>query len=1124
MSKLWWLLLVLTGASLAAAEEPPYKRLLHGDDAKKAEALQKQIDQLSEAAKFAEALSPAEELQGLRQRGQGTGHWEAADAARRVQMLRLAARLPAAQQQALAAALPIEAKSQALEAQGRFAQAEPLWRKALAVFEEILGPKDPFTARTYINLAFNLGLQGRAQEAEPLFRSALAICEEVLGLANPDTAISYSGLAANLDGQGRFKEAEPLHRKALAIFDEVLGPRHTHTAFGCGYLGLNLREQGRAEEAEPLFRKALAICEQVLGHKHPYTAAAFNNLAFNLDAQGRATEAEPLLRQALAVRQELLDPKHPDIAESCNNLAGNLDGQGRTQEAEPLYRKAQAIWEEALGPKHPRTASSCSNLAANLLAQRRYQEAEPLHRKALAIRQEALGEKHSDTARSYNSLAANLQAQGLAKEAEPLFRKAQTIWESAFGPKHSATASGYHNLASNLQLQGRLGEAEPLWQASADGIEAARLRLATFTLDRAAAVRIQPHLGLAACRARLGRPAEAWSAAEAGLARGLLDDLAAAAALPPSADSEDRDRQRAARLNAVDRLLTSLLTKDKLDEEQGRRRDDLLRERAKLDTEVAGVAAERSRKAVLPLAEIQEALAGDAALVFWVDLPQSSDHWGCVVRHSGLPAWVRLKGSGPADAWTDADDRLPRLLRDDLSHGEPDAARHARRLAAQRIEPLAPHLGATDTLPAARRLVVVPVGVMAGIPVEVLSERHQVSYAPSGSVFARLHQKHRRLQEPMLLALGDPNFQLPDAPAQPQPPDYGLYVSVVLPDSNAGRAGLHSGDVLLRYGDTRLTTKADLKTATEGPSIPIQVWREGKTRNDLRLDPGKLGVALSDDPPAVALRKSRELDLLADARVRGGLQPLPGTRLEVATLTALLPPDRVTLLLGSAASEQRLDALAAAGTLKQFRLLHFATHGTIDPASAAHSALELARDRLLGPEEQAKLAAAGKKVPTGRLSVGDIAKRWQLDADLVTLSACQTALGPQGGGEGLLGFSQVLLGKGARSLLLSLWKVDDTATALLMTRFYLNLLGKRPDLTAPLLKAEALREAKRWLRDLPRAEVEKLAAELARGAVRGSEESAPAAPAAVRPVLPPGDTPYAHPYYWAAFVLIGDPD
>src|SRR5262249_40991179 len=118
--------------------------------------------------------------------------------------------------------------------------------------------------------------------------------------------------------------------------------------------------------------------------------------------------------------------------------------------------------------------------------------------------------------------------------------------------------------------------------------------------------------------------------------------------------------------------------------------------------------------------------------------------------------------------------------------------------------------------------------------------------------------------------------------------------------------------------------------------------------------------------------------------------------------------------------------------------------------------------------------------------------------------------------EGLLGFSQVLLLKGARSLLLSLWPVDDTATSLLMVRFYENWLGTRPGLERPLPKAEALQEAKAGLRGLTARE-----AEVAAGgppAVRGGVRKLPAPPAGTEA------HPFAHPYFWSAFILLGDPD
>ena len=213
--------------------------------------------------------------------------------------------------------------------------------------------------------------------------------------------------------------------------------------------------------------------------------------------------------------------------------------------------------------------------------------------------------------------------------------------------------------------------------------------------------------------------------------------------------------------------------------------------------------------------------------------------------------------------------------------------------------------------------------------------------------------------------------------------------------------------------------------------------------------------------------------MLLAARGGDDFAPLPGTRYEVEALARIFKSDgRPTrALLGTEASEPELDRLAAAGELGRFGFIHLATHGVIDEAIPLRSAVILTQTGLPDPLEQ---VLHQKPAYDGRLSVREIQRGWELKAELVTLSACETALGPEAGGEGFVGFTQALLMSGTRSVCLSLWKVDDTATALLMQRFYANLLGRRPCLTRPgMPKAgeAVLREAKVRLRGLRRSEV-----------------------------------------------------
>jgi len=188
---------------------------------------------------------------------------------------------------------------------GRYAEAEVLYRRALAIKEKTEGPDHPDVAVDLSNLGVLLWDEGRVPEVEPLFRRALAIREKGLGLEHPDTAMSLNNLAFVLEAQGRHAEAERLFRQALAVDEKMLGPKHTDTAIVIRSIAELLQGEGRYPEAEPLFRRAVRIDERALGPSHPDTADAHQSLGYTEERQDEFQAAAGDYRAACSLRSSL---------------------------------------------------------------------------------------------------------------------------------------------------------------------------------------------------------------------------------------------------------------------------------------------------------------------------------------------------------------------------------------------------------------------------------------------------------------------------------------------------------------------------------------------------------------------------------------------------------------------------------------------------------------------------------------------------------------------------------------------------------------------------------------------------------------------------------------------------
>jgi CHAT domain-containing protein len=200
--------------------------------------------------------------------------------------------------------------------------------------------------------------QGEFAKAEPLYKRALAITEKALGPDHPDTAISLNNLASVHQQQGELAKAEPIFIRALAITEKVLGPSHPRTSLFLNNLALLYQAQGEFAKAEPLFIRALAITEKVLGPDHPATAYSLNNLAALHGDQGEYAKAEPLYKRALAITEKAVGPDHPDTAALAGNLAALYQFLSRDGLTLEYFERAAAAREHHLARELPSKAES----------------------------------------------------------------------------------------------------------------------------------------------------------------------------------------------------------------------------------------------------------------------------------------------------------------------------------------------------------------------------------------------------------------------------------------------------------------------------------------------------------------------------------------------------------------------------------------------------------------------------------------------------------------------------------------------------------------------------------------------------------------------------------------------
>eukprot|EP00903_Cladosiphon_okamuranus_P018131 g16686.t1 len=332
------------------------------------------------------------------------------------------------------------------ELQGKYAEADRLYLRAIEIGEKTLGPDHPNLATRLNNRAVLLKSQGKCEEAGPLYKRSLAIDEKVYGPDHPEVGIDLNNWAALLERQGKYEEADRLYLRAIEIGENTPAPDHPNLATMLNNRAGLLKSQRKYEEADRLYLRAIEIGEKTLGPDHPDLATRLNNRAELLKSQGKYEEAGPLYKRSLAIDEKVYGPDHPEVGTDLNNWAALLERQRKYEEADRLYLRAIEIGENTLGPDHPRLASRLNNRAGLLKSQGEYAEADRLYLRAIEIGEKMLGGDHSHLAVWLSNRAGLSESQEKFTEAIPLLERAISIRMKKLGGSHPETVSSHNSL------------------------------------------------------------------------------------------------------------------------------------------------------------------------------------------------------------------------------------------------------------------------------------------------------------------------------------------------------------------------------------------------------------------------------------------------------------------------------------------------------------------------------------------------------------------------------------------------------------------------------------------------------------------------------------------------------
>ena len=932
--------------------------------------------------------------------------------------------------------------------QSNYALALEHYQKSLAISEAIENKAGIASALRGIGIVHHF--RGNFAQALEQFQQSLAISEAIGNKDEIGRTLSNIGTAHLF--QGNYTQALEYYQKSLAL-SEPPGDqdwvRGTLTSIGNVY-----NRQGNYSQALEFYQKGLALSEAA-GDK-PGIARALGNIGTIHGAQGNYTQSLEYYQKTRLLMEALGDKA--SLSTVLRNIGNAYSKFGNYTKALDYYQQSLAL-KESIGDKAG-IASALSGIGCIHFSQGNYAQALEHYQKSLVI-SEALGDKFESNY-TMDNIGSIYKALGNYAQALEQYQKSMGIRE-AIGDK-AGVALSLHNLGNVQTVQGNYSQAlkyfqqslaisEPMGDKNADSDTLNDMGYAS-SLDGNYAQALD-FAGRAMVLAKqFDYSHEIWRAQNlAGLSYRALNQFTAAR----QAFGEAIATIETLRAQVVGGAQQQQHFFEKsLDPYHGM--IELLVAQNQASDALAY--AERAKARVL-LDVLRSGRIDVTKAMTGAEQKQERGYYNQLVSLNTQISRENQRAQPDPARLNDLKAQLQKVRLDYEAFQTGLYAAHPE-LKAQRgeIEALTPEQ-ARALLPDSRSALLEYVvaderAYLFALTVNAAGTTTELKVYPLAIKQKELEGRVARFRE--TLASGSPGFRQPaselydlllkPAAAQLQ----GRTALVIVPDGALWELPFQT----LQPGPNRYLIEDS--AIAYAPSLTA--LREMNKLRDRKKDAASSPTLLAFGNPAVGKQSiSGAKPVLMDEK----LDPLPEAERQVNAIRQIYGAAKSRVYIGAAAREEH--AKAEAGS---FRILHLATHGILNNSSPMYSYLQLAQSE-------------GDSNEDGMLEAWEIMKL-DLKADLVVLSACETARGRVGTGEGMIGLSWALFIAGSPTSILSQWKVDSASTTELMVEFHRQLKAQMANPADSFSAARALREA----------ELKLLRSER-----------------------------YRHPFYWAGFVVTG---